>query len=137
MADGTVEPGGARTQLTAKMHSRLGALGAQTTTQRWWADPLEDASGKQRPVETVFTHDHFGPSSHQQHGFYGGLIVEPKGSQWRDPQTGVVYGTRLSDGGPTSWRADILTTGSRQQLPRVRARLRVTTPSPTTSVASR
>ncbi|HSP79818.1 MAG TPA: copper oxidase, partial [Myxococcaceae bacterium] len=94
-ADGTVEPGGTRVTLTPKTHSRLGTMGAHTTTQRWWADPIEDAKGRERPVETVFTHDHFGPSSHQQHGFYGGLIVEPRGSTWRDPRTGTYYGSRL------------------------------------------
>ncbi|PTL85977.1 copper oxidase [Vitiosangium sp. GDMCC 1.1324] len=108
-ADGTVDPSGPRVQLTAKVHPRLGVMGAQTTTQRWWADPLTDAKGQERTIETVFSHDHFGPSSHQQHGFYGALIVEPKGSKWRHPQTGVYYGTRPSDGGPTSWQADILT----------------------------
>ncbi|WPB74514.1 copper oxidase [Archangium violaceum] len=108
-ADGTLNPDGTRETLTAKAHPRLGASGAQTTVQRWWADPLQDPNGRDRTVETVFTHDHFAPSSHQQHGLYGALIVEPKGSRWRDPRTGVFYGTRPSDGGPTSWQADILT----------------------------
>ncbi|WP_240356108.1 copper oxidase [Myxococcus eversor] len=108
-ADGAVDTQGPRVHLSAKAHSRLGILGAQTTTQRWWADPLTDSKGQERPIETVFTHDHFGPSSHQHHGFYGALIVEPKGSKWRDPQTGVFYGTRPSDGGPTSWQADVIT----------------------------
>jgi hypothetical protein len=65
-------------------------------------------TGKDRTLRTVFTHDHFGPSTHQQVGLYAGLVVEPTGSQWRDPETGVIFGTRF-DGGPTSWRADILT----------------------------
>ncbi|MFE8595492.1 copper oxidase [Archangium violaceum] len=108
-ADGSLEPTGSRVQLHPVKHPLLGVEGAQTTTQRWWADPLEDSKGRDRTIETVFTHDHFGPSSHQQHGFYGGLIVEPRGSKWRDPQTGVYYGSRPSDGGPTSWRADVIT----------------------------
>ncbi|WP_395844648.1 copper oxidase [Cystobacter fuscus] len=108
-ADGTVDTLGPRVQLAARMHPRLGVMGAQTSTQRWWADPLADAKGRERPIETVFTHDHFGPSSHQHHGFYGALLVEPKGSKWRNPETGVFYGTRSSDGGPTSWKADVLT----------------------------
>ncbi|HEX5725479.1 MAG TPA: hypothetical protein VFX98_08430, partial [Longimicrobiaceae bacterium] len=54
------------------------------------------------------THDHFGPSTHQQTGLYAGLITEKKGSTWRDPETGVMFGTRAMDGGPTSWRADII-----------------------------
>ncbi|MBL8259926.1 MAG: copper oxidase [Candidatus Competibacteraceae bacterium] len=57
----------------------------QTTIQRWWADPLRDSTGKDRTIGTVFTHDHFGPSSIQQHGFYSALLVEPKGSIWKKP----------------------------------------------------
>ncbi|WP_437594947.1 copper oxidase [Sorangium sp. So ce1000] len=82
-------------------------FGAQTTIQRWWADPILSESGPDRAMSTAFTHDHFSASSHQQHGLYGGLVVEPAGSIWRDPETGAVFGER-SDGGPTSYRADIL-----------------------------
>ena len=71
------------------------------------ADPVLGIGGD-RTLRTVFTHDHFGPSTHQQTGLYAGLVVEPAGSKWRDPETGVYFGSR-SDGGPTSWRADILT----------------------------
>ncbi len=53
----------------------------QTTTQRWFADPILslDENGKaiDRTMRTVFTHDHFGPSSIQQHGFYAALVIEP------------------------------------------------------------
>ena len=108
-ADGALDESGARVTLTAKTHPRLlGApLGAQTTTQRWWADPLVNSLGKDRTLGTAFTHDHFSASSHQQHGLYAGLVVEPAGSFWRDPETGRVFGTR-ADGGPTSYRADVL-----------------------------
>jgi manganese oxidase len=88
--------------------------GAQTTVQRWYADPLlnlaSDATtlGKDRTIRTVFTHDHFGPSTHQQVGLYAALVVEPKDSTWKEPQTGTVMGTR-TDGGPTSWQANIET----------------------------
>lgn len=83
----------------------------QTTTQRWYADPLltteqacldelatidnndpdatdkrkaiwNSASCKDRTIRTVFTHDHFGPSSIQQHGFYAALLVEPRDSKF-------------------------------------------------------
>lgn len=76
----------------------------QTTIQRWFADPLmEDlktceASGgvrgmpseapkacRDRTIRTVFTHDHFGPSSIQHHGFYSALLIEPSGSKWLKP----------------------------------------------------
>lgn len=57
--------------------------GAQTTTQRWWADPIINrATGKDATLRTVFTHDHMGPSSHQQHGLYAGLVIEPPNSIW-------------------------------------------------------
>ncbi len=95
--------------------------GAQTTIQRWYADPVLDNKGEDRTLRTVFAHDHFSPSTHQQAGLYAGLLVEPAASTWRAPaiitygkdgkrnvQTDVLLGTR-DDGGPTSWQADILT----------------------------
>ncbi|MEY3161407.1 MAG: hypothetical protein RIT25_1398, partial [Planctomycetota bacterium] len=86
--------------------NRTGTGTVQTTTQRWWADPLLNGSGEDRTIRTVFLHDHFGPSSIQQHGCYNALVIEPPGSTWWDPETGAQFGTR-TDGGPTSWRADI------------------------------
>lgn len=70
----------------------------QTTTQRWFADPMlfgpkYNKKGPDRTLGTVFTHDHFGPSSIQQHGFYSALLIEPKGSKWLDEQA-----QPLSDG---------------------------------------
>jgi hypothetical protein len=82
--------------------------GAQTTIQRWYADPFIDNDGQDNTIRTVFTHDHFGPSTHQQAGLYAGLLVEPKGSTWRSNQGDVQLGTR-PDGGPTSWQARIIT----------------------------
>jgi manganese oxidase len=88
-------------------------LGAQTTVQRWFVDKTLNLNSNDRTLRTVFTHDHFGPSTHQQVGLYGGLVVEPDGSKWRDPETGAFFGgagvTPRYDGGPTSWRADIIT----------------------------
>src|SRR5262249_27986293 len=83
-------------------------LGAQTTIQRWYLDPLVDDSGVDRTLRTVFTHDHFGPSTHQQAGLYAGLLVEPQGSTWTSNDGATTFGSR-SDGGPTSWQARILT----------------------------
>jgi manganese oxidase len=100
--------GKTRTMLTPRPHPFFGTLGAQTTVQRWYADGVLNNAGNDRTLRTVFTHDHFGPSTHQQVGLYAGLVLEPKTSQWRDPETGAIFGTRF-DGGPTSWRADILT----------------------------
>jgi hypothetical protein len=82
-------------------------LGAQTTIQRWYLDPLVDDAGVDRTLRTVFTHDHFGPSTHQQAGLYAGLLVEPQGSTWTSNDGTQTFGSRL-DGGPTSWEARIL-----------------------------
>lgn len=67
----------------------------QTTTQRWFADPILSATRAQgdsggvglhdRTLRTVFSHDHFGPSSIQQHGFYTALVIEPQSAQFCDP----------------------------------------------------
>jgi manganese oxidase len=84
---------------------------AQTTVQRWFADDTLNNNGKDRTLRTVFTHDHFGPSTHQQAGLYAGLVIEPQGSVWKNPETGVTLGTR-TDGGPTSWQANIIETNT-------------------------
>ena len=81
-------------------------LGAQTTIQRWYADETLDLAGTDRTLRTVFTHDHFGPSTHQQVGLYAGLVIEPQGSTWYHNETGVQLNTR-PDGGPTTWQAVI------------------------------
>ncbi|HEV7682499.1 MAG TPA: hypothetical protein VGO68_10290 [Pyrinomonadaceae bacterium] len=92
----------------------LSWMGAQTTIQRWYLDPLLDDAGVDRTLRTVFTHDHFGPSTHQQIGLYAGLLVEPVGSAWRNSETGSTMGTVASlppirsDGGPTSWKVDVI-----------------------------
>ena len=81
-----------------------------------------------RTIRTVFTHDHFGPSTHQQTGLYAGVVAEPKDSAWRHNETGEFLGgwdeatqqpfpgrsiTRngvtVRDSGPTSWQAVIET----------------------------
>jgi hypothetical protein len=106
-------------------------VGAQATVQRWYADPLFDGrttvpqtGSKDRTLRTVFTHDHFGPSSHQQAGLYAGVVVEPPGSRWyyNESTTTTPFGGQgiasrsvpgangvgLSDGGPTTWQAVIV-----------------------------
>jgi hypothetical protein len=87
-----------------------------------------------RTIRTVFTHDHFGPSTHQQAGLYAGVVAEPKGSVWRYNETNnetkageimggydaeidqnfagrtvTENGVSVKDGGPTSWQAVIET----------------------------
>jgi manganese oxidase len=93
-------------------HPYFGTLGAQTTVQRWFADDTLNNNGVDRTLRTVFTHDHFGPSTHQQAGLYAGLVIEPTGSVWKNPETGVTMGTRAVDGGPTSWQANIVETNA-------------------------
>ncbi len=84
--------------------------GAQTTIQRYDTDPLFNNKGIDRTVRTVFTHDHFGPSTHQQAGLYAGLLVEPTDSTWRDPITNALLYDPVAreDGGPTGWQAIIV-----------------------------
>lgn len=57
----------------------------QTTIQRWWVDPYFHENSFDAGLGTVFTHDHFAPSSIQHHGFYNAMLVEPKGSKWLSP----------------------------------------------------
>lgn len=106
---------GSRQILSAKAHPYFGSTfngrditGARTSVQRWYVDPLLNNKGEDRTLGNVFTHDHFGPSTHQQAGLYATFITEPQGSRWRNPESGQFYGGRF-DGGPTSWRADIIT----------------------------
>ncbi len=89
--------------------------GAQTTVQRWYADPLLDRKGEDRTLRTVFTHDHFGPSSHQHHGLYAALVVEPKGAEWTTLDGTKQLGAGRADGGPTSYRANISVPGKPDQ----------------------
>jgi manganese oxidase len=104
--------------------------GAQTSIQRWWADPLlnkkpGEPDANDRTIRTVFTHDHFGPSSHQHHGLYAALVVEPSNSKWTYPEQGEPMGgvgvdgnpkqivdrngVSRTDGGPTSYAANVIT----------------------------
>ena len=105
---------GVQGTLTAKQHpffTGADGLGAQTVVERWYADNTLNNAGQDRTLRTVFTHDHFGPSTHQQAGLYAGLLIEPQGSTWKDSETGVAFGTR-TDGGPTGWEAIITNTAN-------------------------
>ncbi len=107
------QAGGKRVRLEPKGIPALGLgpggswLGAQATVQRWWVDPLAAPQMTDRTYMTVFTHDHFGPSTHQMVGLYGGLLVEPAGTTWTSPDGKVRYRTR-HDGGPTGFAANVL-----------------------------
>src|SRR4029079_6406841 len=47
----------------AKAHPFFGTLVPQTTVQRWYVDNTLNNNGYDRTLRTVFTHDHFGPST--------------------------------------------------------------------------
>jgi hypothetical protein len=89
-------------------------MGARTTMQRWFADPVVNTDGVDRGLGIIFTHDHYGPSTHQQIGLYATVLTQPAGSTWRHNETGVQLGAGPNgtggrmDGGPTSWQAAIL-----------------------------
>lgn len=81
----------------------------QASWQRWYVDPYQhyDDTGHKGPhspdatLGTVFTHDHFAPSTIQQHGFYNAMLVEPSGSKWSTPdgtpmQVGKAVGSRAN-----------------------------------------
>lgn len=87
-------------------------LGARTTLQRWFSDPLVNQGGIHRGLGITFTHDHLGPSTHQQLGLYATMLTEPPGSEWRHNETGdLLYNVAIrNDGGPTSWQAVITNT---------------------------
>lgn len=107
--------------------------GARVTLQRWFADPVLNRDHKDRGLGIIFTHDHYGPSTHQQIGLYATVLTEPVGSKWAHNETGTQLGDRVKpaaliinpgnlpasrgdggriDGGPTSWQAQILPPGS-------------------------
>jgi manganese oxidase len=143
ITNGVGSPVGPQRCLTPKTIPYFGAgpdghwLGAQTTIQRWSADPVfgienfgkkgdehhPNTSDPERKVDrtlrTVFTHDHFGPSTHQQAGLYAGLLVEPNESVWKSGESDLHYGSNLNrppgadgrpplDGGPTGWQARVI-----------------------------
>ncbi|MFZ5828078.1 MAG: multicopper oxidase domain-containing protein [Bacillota bacterium] len=56
-----------------------GVLPGQTIRYQWFADA---------ELRGVFIHDHLFANQHQQHGVFGGVNIEPKGSDWFDPHTG-------------------------------------------------
>lgn len=115
--------------VAAKLGGRFPEVwkGARTTMQRWFADPVVNALGVDRGLGIIFTHDHYGPSSHQQIGLYATVLAEPAGSTWVQNETGTGLGCTTGvnttqpagttapntapcrwDGGPTSWQAAIL-----------------------------
>ncbi len=54
----------------------------QTIHERWYAD---------YELRTVFSHDHHFPAVDQGRGLFGGLIVEPRGMDFRSSRTGKYH----------------------------------------------
>lgn len=120
----------------------------QTTVQRWFADPILSTTGRKelvdrdgraipetvaaeqemrdRTLRTVFTHDHFGPSSIQQHGFYSALVIEPQRSLICRDRFGVAANAdeaqtancapHRRDGDKTLVAGDDITVGARRLI---------------------
>ncbi|HKF78008.1 MAG TPA: multicopper oxidase domain-containing protein, partial [Candidatus Dormibacteraeota bacterium] len=65
----------------ASAHASGEAAGVEFVQYRWFSDV---DSG------TVFWHDHVNGIFSWGHGLFGGLIIEPAGSTYHDPQTGAV-----------------------------------------------
>jgi hypothetical protein len=89
-------------------HGATPWLGARSTIQRWFTDPVVNTDREDRGLGIVFTHDHYGPSTHQQVGLYATILAEPVGSIWMHNETGVLLADGRHDGGPTSWQAQII-----------------------------
>ncbi|MGN0638988.1 MAG: copper oxidase [Huintestinicola sp.] len=56
-----------------------GARKYETLIERFYAN---------EELNTVFFHDHLFANSHQQHGMFGALIIEPAGSEFLSPKNG-------------------------------------------------
>ncbi|MBC8541986.1 multicopper oxidase domain-containing protein [Bianquea renquensis] len=56
-----------------------GARQYETLIERFYAN---------EELNTVFFHDHLFANSHQQHGMFGALLIEPAGASFLDPKTG-------------------------------------------------
>lgn len=54
-------------------------LPGQTITYQWFADA---------ELRGIFIHDHLFANAHQQHGLFGSVNIEPRGSAWLDPCSG-------------------------------------------------
>lgn len=105
-ARGTCPPNASAMPLK-ELAERFPFCGAQRTVQRWYADPIFDtrpatnpSSGRDYTLRTVFTHDHFGPSSHQQHGLYAALVIEPSNSVWLSMDANTLDWNRLCSSDP-------------------------------------
>ncbi|MFK0088056.1 manganese-oxidizing multicopper oxidase MnxG [Pseudomonas sp. NPDC090755] len=109
--EGTAECPVAKAHPFFGKYGRADWMGARTAMQRWFADPVVNVFNVDRGLGTIFTHDHLGPSTHQQLGLYATVLAEPANSTWYHAETGEqLYNPALrEDGGPTSWQAVVKT----------------------------
>ena len=90
-------------------------LGARTTAQRLFADPVINVAGVERGLGAATVTDQFSPSTSQPTGLHAAVLTEPAGSAWKQSESGqLLYGREIlvndvpvPDGGPTSWQAII------------------------------
>ncbi|CAI3540853.1 manganese oxidase [Clostridium neonatale] len=73
-----------------------GANGYNNIASVFYGETLVERYYANEELNACFFHDHFNPNSHQQHGVFGEVIIEPKGSKYYDPKTGkrIKYGTK-------------------------------------------
>lgn len=73
-----------------------GANGYNYINSVFYGETLVERYYANEELNACFFHDHFNPNSHQQHGIFGALIIEPEGSKYYDPKTGkpLKYGTK-------------------------------------------
>ncbi|AOZ77348.1 copper oxidase [Clostridium pasteurianum DSM 525 = ATCC 6013] len=65
-----------------------GANGWDNDSSANFGDTLIERFYANTELRTVFFHDHLFPSTHQQHGLFGALIIEPSNATFHDPKTG-------------------------------------------------
>jgi len=53
-----------------------------------YGDTLVETFYADSELKTVLFHDHLFANTHQQHGLFGAVIIEPAGSTYHDPKTG-------------------------------------------------
>ncbi len=73
-----------------------GANGYNNMASVFYGETIIERYFANDELNACFFHDHANPNSHQQHGLFASLIIEPEGSTYHDPKTGkqIKYGTK-------------------------------------------
>lgn len=73
-----------------------GANGYNNITSVFYGETIVERYFANDELHACFFHDHLYPNSHQQHGLFAALIIEPEGSTYHDPKTckQIKYGTK-------------------------------------------